>query len=124
MADEESRDAELSYEIELQREIFSSLYKTLLNHHTCKYLAGQGYDGLAAMRDYIRSIRDPEKPATLEDLHVVYEDGVMTTSNNSVDPGGQWNTLESVLTKSILWLEQRRATPGSNRDPFIEVHSD
>nr|CAD7426482.1 unnamed protein product [Timema monikensis] len=27
--------------------------------------------------DYIRSIRDPEKPATLEDLHVVYEDGVM-----------------------------------------------
>nr|CAD7460953.1 unnamed protein product [Timema tahoe] len=28
--------------------------------------------------DYIRSIRDPEKPATLEDLHVVYEDGVMS----------------------------------------------
>nr|CAD7607019.1 unnamed protein product [Timema genevievae] len=24
----------------------------------------------------------------------------------------QWNRLESVLTKSILWLEQRRATPG------------
>lgn len=26
--------------------------------------------------DYIRSIKDPEKPATLEDLHVVYEEGV------------------------------------------------
>nr|CAD7401979.1 unnamed protein product [Timema cristinae] len=31
--------------------------------------------------DYIRSIRDPEKPATLEDLHVVYEDGVMEAYN-------------------------------------------
>ncbi|PSN51244.1 MIP18 family protein [Blattella germanica] len=27
--------------------------------------------------DYIRNIRDPEKPLTLEDLNVVYEDGVM-----------------------------------------------
>ncbi|KAJ9592023.1 hypothetical protein L9F63_001462, partial [Diploptera punctata] len=27
--------------------------------------------------DYIRNIRDPEKPVTLEDLNVVYEEGVM-----------------------------------------------
>jgi hypothetical protein len=31
--------------------------------------------------DYIRNIRDPEKPATLEDLSVVYEDGVMVSDD-------------------------------------------
>ncbi|XP_063221518.1 MIP18 family protein galla-1 [Bacillus rossius redtenbacheri] len=30
--------------------------------------------------EHIRTIRDPEKPATLEDLHVVYEEGVMIKS--------------------------------------------
>ncbi|PNF30805.1 MIP18 family protein CG30152 [Cryptotermes secundus] len=34
---------------------------------------------------YIRNIRDPEKPATLEDLSVVYEDGVMIRA--STDDG-------------------------------------
>ncbi|KAJ1530593.1 hypothetical protein ONE63_005475 [Megalurothrips usitatus] len=34
--------------------------------------------------DYIRSIKDPEKPATLEDLHVVYEEGVKV---KGVTPG-------------------------------------
>jgi hypothetical protein len=29
----------------------------------------------------IRNIRDPEKPATLEDLNVVYEDGVMVSND-------------------------------------------
>lgn len=32
--------------------------------------------------DYIRNIRDPEKPATLEDLSVVYEDGVMVSNDD------------------------------------------
>lgn len=31
--------------------------------------------------EYIRNIRDPEKPATLEDLSVVYEDGVMVSDD-------------------------------------------
>jgi hypothetical protein len=31
------------------------------------------------LSDYIRNIRDPEKPATLEDLNVVCEDGVMVS---------------------------------------------
>ncbi|XP_023710525.1 MIP18 family protein galla-1 [Cryptotermes secundus] len=35
--------------------------------------------------EYIRNIRDPEKPATLEDLSVVYEDGVMIRA--STDDG-------------------------------------
>lgn len=38
--------------------------------------------------DCLRSIRDPEKPATLEDLNVIYEDGIFvmppTKSNVSV----------------------------------------
>lgn len=32
--------------------------------------------------DYIRNIRDPEKPATLEDLSVVCEDGVMVSNDD------------------------------------------
>ncbi|XP_054278099.1 MIP18 family protein galla-1 [Macrosteles quadrilineatus] len=32
--------------------------------------------------DCIRTIKDPEKPATLEDLDVVYESGVKVTRNN------------------------------------------
>jgi hypothetical protein len=32
--------------------------------------------------EYIRNIRDPEKPATLEDLSVVYEDGVMVSNDD------------------------------------------
>lgn len=32
--------------------------------------------------DFIRNIRDPEKPATLEDLSVVYEDGVMVSNDD------------------------------------------
>ncbi|XP_069673127.1 MIP18 family protein galla-1 [Periplaneta americana] len=35
--------------------------------------------------DYIRNIRDPEKPATLEDLNVVYEDGVMIKQSTEDD---------------------------------------
>lgn len=35
--------------------------------------------------DYIRNIKDPEKPATLEDLHVVYEDGVHVKGVTSGD---------------------------------------
>ncbi|XP_046661476.1 cytosolic iron-sulfur assembly component 2A [Homalodisca vitripennis] len=32
--------------------------------------------------DCIRTIKDPEKPATLEELQVVYEEGVKVTSSN------------------------------------------
>jgi metal-sulfur cluster biosynthetic enzyme len=35
--------------------------------------------------DFIRNIRDPEKPATLEDLSVVYEDGVMIKPSTGGD---------------------------------------
>lgn len=35
--------------------------------------------------EYIRNIRDPEKPATLEDLSVVYEDGVMIRASTDDD---------------------------------------
>ncbi|KDR19643.1 MIP18 family protein CG30152 isoform X2 [Zootermopsis nevadensis] len=35
--------------------------------------------------DHIRNIRDPEKPATLEDLNVVYEDGVMIKPSTEDD---------------------------------------
>lgn len=38
--------------------------------------------------DLLRTIRDPEKPCTLEDLNVIYEDGIFvlppTRSNVSV----------------------------------------
>ncbi|XP_053675997.1 MIP18 family protein galla-1 [Anopheles nili] len=34
--------------------------------------------------DFVRTIRDPEKPNTLEDLHVVYEDGIIV---NDPTPG-------------------------------------
>uniref|UniRef100_A0A182NI38 MIP18 family-like domain-containing protein n=1 Tax=Anopheles dirus TaxID=7168 RepID=A0A182NI38_9DIPT len=34
--------------------------------------------------DFLRTIRDPEKPNTLEDLHVVYEDGIFI---NEPTPG-------------------------------------
>lgn len=30
--------------------------------------------------DLIRTIKDPEKPNTLEELNVVYEDGIMVTT--------------------------------------------
>lgn len=33
------------------------------------------------LADCIRNIRDPEKPASLEDLQVVYEDGVQVTKS-------------------------------------------
>jgi len=42
-------------------------------------------------KDLLRSIRDPEKPCTLEDLNVIYEDGIFvmtpTRSNVSVVSG-------------------------------------
>lgn len=31
---------------------------------------------MSALLDYLRTIRDPEKPQTLEDLNVVYESGI------------------------------------------------
>lgn len=31
---------------------------------------------LCCVLDYLRTIRDPEKPSTLEDLKVVYEEGI------------------------------------------------
>ena len=34
--------------------------------------------------DFLRTIRDPEKPSTLEDLHVVYEEGIFV---NEPTPG-------------------------------------
>lgn len=33
--------------------------------------------------DILRSIRDPEKPSTLEDLHVVYEEGIFIQAPTS-----------------------------------------
>ncbi|KAL1110572.1 hypothetical protein AAG570_008100, partial [Ranatra chinensis] len=33
--------------------------------------------------DYVRNIRDPEKPATLEDLQVVYESGIEVTRDET-----------------------------------------
>jgi hypothetical protein len=39
-------------------------------------------DTVYIFSDYIRNIRDPEKPATLEDLSVVYEDGVMVSNDD------------------------------------------
>lgn len=40
------------------------------------------------LTDLLRTIRDPEKPCTLEDLNVIYEDGIFvmqpTRSNVSV----------------------------------------
>ncbi|XP_026463377.1 MIP18 family protein galla-1-like [Ctenocephalides felis] len=33
--------------------------------------------------DYIRTIRDPEKPSTLEDLNVIYEDGIFVKKSTA-----------------------------------------
>uniref|UniRef100_A0A182X3Z0 MIP18 family-like domain-containing protein n=1 Tax=Anopheles quadriannulatus TaxID=34691 RepID=A0A182X3Z0_ANOQN len=33
--------------------------------------------------DFLRTIRDPEKPSTLEDLHVVYEEGIFVNEPTS-----------------------------------------
>ncbi|XP_037041237.1 MIP18 family protein galla-1 [Bradysia coprophila] len=48
-----------------------------------------GYNNLTELKetvyDMLRTIRDPEKPSTLEDLNVVYEEGIFIqkpTSNN------------------------------------------
>jgi len=48
-----------------------------------------GYNNLTELKetiyDMLRTIRDPEKPSTLEDLNVVYEEGIFVqkpTSNN------------------------------------------
>lgn len=35
------------------------------------------------LSDILRTIRDPEKPSTLEDLHVVYEEGIFVQSPTS-----------------------------------------
>ncbi|XP_052860726.1 MIP18 family protein galla-1 [Anopheles cruzii] len=42
-----------------------------------------GYRNISDLKEtiygFLRTIRDPEKPNTLEDLHVVYEDGIFVT---------------------------------------------
>lgn len=35
--------------------------------------------GLFCVSDFIRTIKDPEKPNTLEELNVVYEDGIFVS---------------------------------------------
>lgn len=44
-----------------------------------KVLTQVGYVNLWNLLDLIRTIKDPEKPNTLEDLNVVYEDGIQVS---------------------------------------------
>lgn len=54
----------------------------------CKKLVFSFHLFICFISDCLRTIRDPEKPATLEDLNVIYEDGIFvmppTKSNVSV----------------------------------------
>lgn len=38
---------------------------------------------ISILSDYIRTIRDPEKPSTLEDLNVIYEDGIFVKKSTA-----------------------------------------
>jgi len=42
-----------------------------------------GFKIIFEQTDIIRTIKDPEKPATLEDLSVVYENGVEVSIKNN-----------------------------------------
>lgn len=56
---------------------------------SCTFIA----DAFYVFLDILRTIRDPEKPSTLEDLHVVYEEGIFIqapTSDNVQVVSGDW----------------------------------
>lgn len=54
----------------------------------------------------MRTIRDPEKPATLEDLNVIYEDGisVMPPTKSNVSVVSSQNLLNVIKIVSLPFL--------------------
>lgn len=54
-----------------------------------------GFKIIIEPTDIIRTIKDPEKPATLEDLNVVYENGVVVSIQN--------NDFINWLTNTIIY---------------------
>lgn len=52
----------------------------------------------------LRTIRDPEKPSTLEDLKVVYEDGIIIQPPTSDNVQVVCYQLHS---RNILWVAKR-----------------
>lgn len=63
---------------ELKDQIFGRYLQCLM---FTQYIIGLTI--VSEQTDIIRTIKDPEKPATLEDLNVVYENGVEVSIQNS-----------------------------------------
>lgn len=70
------------------------------------------------LTDILRTIRDPEKPNTLEDLNVVYEDGVFvqapTSDNVQVVSYGNYNSLITYHKSSLNILSFYLGRSASN----------
>ncbi|XP_067004588.1 cytosolic iron-sulfur assembly component 2A isoform X1 [Anabrus simplex] len=65
--------------------------------------------------DLIRTIRDPEKPATLEDLNVVYDEGVFDCERlqGDLDNGVRWTEDNGMMVNGMKSQVIKPATQGA-----------
>lgn len=87
----------------------TELKETIYGSYDRQFIPTNGlFSRICSIIDILRTIRDPEKPSTLEDLKVVYEDGIFVQAPTSDD-------VQVVSKKYALYkiFQHKCSFPGS-----------
>ena len=100
------------------------LFCSYMPHLVAVFVAPNDLISYFLFSDYIRSIKDPEKPATLEDLHVVYEDGIQVNPNWTFLLFFVKNSAEIliIVTTCFYFSQVKGVTPGNVKIVQIEFN--